>query len=117
MPECLLPVPLHPARLSQRGYNQALVIARELQKLCGIPIDRSLCQRELETKEQALLAGNARWLNVKNAFAAISSSSELNHVALVDDVVTTGATVNELAKVLTRIGIKTIDVWSCCRSG
>lgn len=116
LPECLLPVPLHPQRLRERGYNQALELARPISRLLGVPIDYGLCQRRRATPAQTSLSGKERLRNLRGAFVAARSGMP-HHVAIVDDVVTTGATVEELARTLRRAGVETVEVWACARAG
>lgn len=114
-PECIIPVPLHPRRLRERGYNQSLEIARLLGKALGIPVDYRLCRRSRYTAPQSGLAAGERKRNVKNAFG-LSSACQYKHVAILDDVITTGHTVSELARVLRNNGVEEIEVWSVARA-
>lgn len=114
-PECIIPVPLHPRRLRERGYNQSLEIARLLGKTLDIPVDYQLCQRTRYTAPQTGLPANERKRNVKNAFG-LTDTCQYKHVAIVDDVITTGHTVAELAKLLRKNGVVEIEVWSVARA-
>ncbi len=114
LPECIIPVPLHPKRLQQRGYNQSLEIARVVSKNLNIPIERKLCERVKNTKPQSGLDAKSRQQNIHNAFK-IKQQHDYSHVALFDDVVTTGHTVEALAKLLRQQGINVIQVWSVAR--
>jgi ComF family protein len=114
-PECLVPVPLHPHRLQERGYNQALEIARLLSDRLAIPIDNRLVQRRLHTPPQSELSGDHRRRNMRHAFE-VKTAASYQHVAIVDDVVTTGSTVNELARVLRQAGVAKIEVWAIARA-
>lgn len=115
MPELLIPVPLHPARQRQRGYNQALELARPLARHFGIPLDHRSCQRTRPTQPQHMLKKRQRRDNILGAFQ-IRRPIAARHVALVDDVVTTGGTVNELARRLKQSGIPRVDVWAVART-
>ena len=115
LPQLLVPVPLHPARQRERGYNQAIEIARPLGKALNIPVDRGLCRRTRRTDAQALLAPTARRLNMRNAFA-VDGQPVADHLAIVDDVMTTGCTAGELARVLKRAGAGTVEVWVIARA-
>jgi ComF family protein len=115
MPELIIPVPLHPARQRERGYNQALELARPLSRELSIPVDAKSCVRVQATAPQAGLEGKARRRNVRGAFR-VSLAPPANHVALLDDVVTTGSTVAELAKVLLKAGVGRVDVWAVART-
>ncbi|MEN8169867.1 MAG: ComF family protein [Pseudomonadota bacterium] len=113
LPDCILPVPLHHARLRERGYNQALELARPIAKKLGVPLAGGLAVRVKHTAAQSGLEKKSRRSNLKGAFAV---SGELpHHIAIIDDVVTTGSTVNELARVLRRGGAKRVVVWGCAR--
>jgi len=115
-PELLIPVPLHRSRLRERGFNQALELTRPIAHRLRIPIDFTSCRRIRATPAQALVAAKARRRNVKGAFE-VARYIEARHVALVDDVMTTGHTVGELAVTLCRAGVETVTVWACARAG
>lgn len=111
MPTLLAPVPLGLARLQERGFNQALEIARPLGKLMGIPVHPRLLERKKETEAQSALPVGARVRNVRSAFAlpfAAMDQVRGLHVGIVDDVMTTGATLNEVAIVLKRHGARRV---------
>lgn len=114
-PQRLLPVPLHRTRLRERGYDQALELAKTLSRHLHIPLCPDVLVREQATEAQSRLDADARRRNVRNAFACLGPVS--GHVALVDDVLTTGATVSECAKVLRRAGARRVDVWVLARAG
>ncbi len=116
-PQLLLPVPLHPRRLRQRGFNQALEIARICGRRLHIPVTAGACERIRDTRPQTDLSGAERRRNVRDAFRVIRTTSLPPHVAIVDDVVTTGQTVSELARVLRRHGVTTVEVWAVARAG
>jgi ComF family protein len=115
LPECLVPVPLHPARLRERGFNQALEIARIPARRLGLPLDLHTCVRQVATAPQSGLPAKARRRNLRGAFALIRPP-EVRHLALVDDVVTTGSTVQELARTLKRAGVARVDVWAVAKT-
>ncbi|MBW9333042.1 ComF family protein [Herbaspirillum sp. RU 5E] len=111
MPILLAPVPLGLARLQERGFNQALEIARPLGKLMDIPVLPRLLERKKETEAQSALPVGARARNVRSAFAlpfAAMDQVRGLHVGIVDDVMTTGATLNEVAIVLKRHGARRV---------
>jgi predicted amidophosphoribosyltransferase len=106
---------MHRTRLRQRGYNQALEVAREVSKALRVPVDYKCCRRTRNTVPQTSLQGKLRQKNLRGAFDV---RGELpGHVAIVDDVVTTGATVRELARVMRWAGVERIEVWACARAG
>ncbi len=116
LPGCIIPVPLHSGRLISRGYNQSVEIARPLSKQLGIKLDTSYCKRIRATNPQAKLPTNKRKENVRNAFSATKTYG-YDHVLLIDDVITTGSTVKELARILNLAGIRRIDVLAITRAG
>jgi len=115
LPDCLLPVPLHPLRLLRRGYNQAEEIARVVGRELGVAVSGGLVRRQRFTREQSRLLLPARRRNLRHAFA-LRRSPECRHIAIVDDVLTSGATAGELAKLLCRSGVNKIDVWVLART-
>jgi len=117
IPEILIPVPLHKKRIQQRGFNQALEIAKILAKQFDCAVSKNAIQRTRETKTQVELAVNKRKANVKNAFKLRQAENfaGVKHVTIIDDVMTTGATVNELAKCVKSAGIARVDVWCVAR--
>lgn len=115
LPPLIIPVPLYKKRLRERGFNQAIEIARPINKKLNIPIDYKSCSRIRNTVAQSTLPANQRATNVKNAFA-IQRSLSSQHIALLDDVMTTGHTLIELSRALYDAGVKRIDVWCCART-
>jgi len=114
-PEWIVPVPLHRQRLRERGFNQALELSRWLSRRLGIPVAAEACRRRRATAVQSRLDAGERRRNIRHAFA-IHQLPKAGHLALVDDVVTTGHTVNELARVLKRAGVATVEVWAVARA-
>lgn len=115
LPECLMPVPLHHQRLSERGFNQALEIAKPISAFFHIPIDINSCIRIRNTEPQATLPFQKRQHNLKNAFA-LSHTIHAKHIAIVDDVMTTGNTVSEMSQLLRKNSVENIEVWCCARA-
>ena len=113
--DVLVPMPLAPRRLSERGFNQALEIARFVSRRHGIPIVATGCRKVIETPPQAALPWKARAKNVRRAFVCDTPFNGLR-VAVVDDVLTTGATLNELARVLRRAGAVSVEGWVVARA-
>ena len=111
----LLPVPLHPARLRSRGYDQALELARPLGRALALPVRVDLLQRHRATAPQSELDAVQRRGNVRDAFAVRHGRPLPEHVVLVDDVMTTGATLQAAALTLRRAGIARVDAWVCAR--
>lgn len=117
LPQYIIPVPLHASRLGQRGYNQSLEIARHISSRLGIPVDHQCLKRIRKTLTQSELPASERKRNIRGAFSVnMPALSRYKHVAIIDDVITTGATVNELARVLLKAGVDRIDVWACARA-
>ena len=117
LPRLLVPVPLHDARLRERGFNQAYALARYAGRMLEIPFARQLVRRVRDTPSQTTLDVNQRRRNVAGAFAlngarALARLLAAGHVAIVDDVVTTGSTVGEMRAALLAAGVKRVDVWA-----
>ncbi len=113
-PQCIIPVPLFNKRLRQRGFNQSVELAKPVAKKTGLPLELSLAIRTRPTESQTGLDAKQRRKNIKGAFKTIRHVP-YRHVAIIDDVVTTGSTVNELARVLKKSGVNRVDVWSIAR--
>jgi ComF family protein len=116
-PDALVPVPLAPSRLRQRGFNQAAMLARWLSVHLGLPCDERLTLRIQETNAQQDLNAAARKNNLRHAFAlAPDASVKGRHLALVDDVLTTGATAQALARLLMDAGATRVDIYCLART-
>lgn len=114
-PDCIIPVPLHKNRYRERGFNQSIEIARVLEKRLNVPLDLKSCIRNRDTAHQVGLNAVQRNENIKNAFS-VSASFKAKHVALVDDVMTTGSTVHELALALKMAGCERVQIWVCAKA-
>ncbi|MFC1748199.1 double zinc ribbon domain-containing protein [Pseudomonadota bacterium] len=115
LPDVILPVPLHPVRLRQRGFNQALELARPISRRLGVPLAPAVCKRKINTDPQTGMDSTARRRNLKGVFE-VSVDSGMSHIAIVDDVMTTGSTVEALAQALKAAGVGRVSVWVCARS-
>ena len=117
-PDVILPVPLHKNRLIKRGFNQSLEIARPIAKQLDIPIGLDLVRRRRQTRTQTDLTAVERKKNIQGCFEIIKkeSLSDYDHIVIVDDVVTTGSTANELATLLKKSGVEKVGVWSIARA-
>ncbi|VVN21904.1 ComF family protein [Pseudomonas fluorescens] len=116
-PELLIPVPLANRRLRQRGFNQAAMLAHWLSDALEIPCDERLLLRIQDTDAQQDLNAEARLKNLRNAFAlAPGADVKDRHLALVDDVLTTGATAQALARLLMDAGAARVDVYCLART-
>lgn len=109
-PQAIIPVPLHPKRLAERGYNQAAELAKPLAKALKIPLYLDICERVKETATQTAISEKERHMNLKNAFV-VANPTKLKHIAIVDDVLTTGSTSVALAKTLKKSDVERVDVW------
>ncbi len=116
-PDFIIPVPLHKNRLRLRGFNQAVELAKPLARKFSIPMLQNSVIRTKNTAPQSDLDAGQRHKNIRNSFQ-IENSDQLTaaHVTIVDDVVTTGATCNELARLLKNAGVKKVGVWSVARA-
>jgi ComF family protein len=113
--DLVLPMPMHNERLKQRGFNQALEIARLISKHRQIKLDFTSCQRTRLTPPQASLPLKERIKNIRGVFECDKNLQGLN-IALVDDVMTTGASLNELAKTLKQAGAAHVECWVIART-
>jgi ComF family protein len=114
-PQLLIPVPLHARRLRERGFNQALELARPLARTLELPLRPEICRRLRATPPQTGLDAKARRRNLKGVFE-VKPIAGISHVAIVDDVMTTGSTVGAMARALKRAGVARVDVWICARA-
>ena len=112
---CTLPVPLFKKRLRERGFNQSIELARALSKKTGWPMELQRVQRIRDTNAQTGLDAKARRKNIRGAFEVIEPLPQ-KHVLIIDDVVTTGSTANELSRVLKKSGVEKITVLSLARA-
>ncbi len=104
----VVPMPLHPSRLKTRGFNQSLEIARQLSKAWKIPLDKHSCKRIKNTPPQASLTLKDRVKNVHNAFECQTDFSQ-QHILIIDDVMTTGASLNALSKAILKAGAQSVS--------
>lgn len=115
--DLIVPVPLHLSRLRWRGFNQAQLLARPVSRLTGILVDPHALDRVRATRAQVELRGRERLANVRGAFRVVDRRRVADRrILLVDDVYTTGATVNECAQVLQRAGARSVDVLVLARA-
>ncbi len=113
----IVPVPLHKSRLKEREFNQATLLANELHKKTGIPVREDLVYRAIKTKPQTKLSNRARRQNLKNAFRSFhEKGADGLRLLVVDDVLTTGATVNEVCRILKKQGAKKRCVLTLARA-
>ncbi|MDP2878197.1 MAG: ComF family protein [Sulfuricella sp.] len=114
-PDLLLPMPLHPSRLKERGLNQSLEIAKPISRWLDIPLAAEACRRTRDTPTQAGLKLRERRRNVRGAFAC-DLDLRGKSVAVLDDVMTTGATLEEISRALRLRGATTISAWVVART-
>ena len=118
-PETLIPIPLHNKRLRERGYDQALLLAkaitRQIRDNAPTALDTHILKRTRATPPQQGLNARARRKNIKHAFS-LQRGCNYKHVALIDDVVTTGETVSEATRLLKKSGIRQVDIWCLART-
>ena len=110
MPELLVPVPMHIKRLRKRGFNQANLLARHLGKLLSVRVDHCFIIKSRLTPRQAGLSLKQRRRNLSGSFSARKKTA-VKSAAIIDDVVTTGATAGEIAKIMKKKGVDYIQVW------
>ncbi len=116
LPDLIVPVPLHRSRLRERGYNQALEIARTVARQLQVPLGWRGSARIRATSPQTQLPRKLREKNVRGAFRANAALADYR-VAIVDDVMTSGHTVNAFAAALRKAGAKDVVVWVVARAG
>ena len=112
--DAIIPVPIHPSRLRCRGYNQAELVAAELSRLTGIPMYDKLVQRSRKTVPQKELTIQERQNNLKKAFNISTNVVKLNKTILIDDIYTTGSTLDAVALELKRHGVKSVYFIALC---
>lgn len=111
-PEAILPIPLHQQRLRQRGFNQSIELIRPLARQLKIPLLTDHVYRNRNTGEQKGLTAGERRHNMQQAFS-IRKTIKQQHIAIFDDVITTGATCSALKALLLENGVKKVEIWSC----
>ena len=116
LPEALIPVPAHPRRLAERGFNQAVELARGIGRELEIPVLTDTVLRIGSHPPQVGLSANQRRQNVRGAFAIAGRDFAMGKVAIVDDILTTGATAGELVRTLQRAGVAQVQVWVVART-
>jgi ComF family protein len=114
MPRCVIPIPLHRKRLLERGFNQAAEIARHAAPRLGTQVESGLLRRLRDTSAQSGLDATARTRNLEQAFG-IGGRLAPRHVALLDDVLTTGSTAEAATRALKSAGCERVDLWVCAR--
>ena len=113
-PEVLIPVPVHKNKLEQRGYNQAEALAGSLGRYLDIPVDASILKRTVTTTPQKPLDKEERQKNLERAFISDQKQVQYKKVMLVDDIYTTGSTIEACTKVLKACGVKEVYYTSIC---
>ncbi len=115
-PDLLCAVPMTRRALRRRGLNQSAFIARLVSRTLGIPVKISLLKKVRDTDQQSTLSARKRRNNLIKAFYC-KQRLDGQHIALVDDILTTGATANEISKILKAAGAARVDIWVCARTG
>ena len=106
--DVLVPVPLHPARKRERGYNQSDYICLGISEVWNLPVRADLIQRKIQTRQQASLALESRRRNMEDAFLWTGGDRVCGRVGLVDDVITTGSTMSSCARILMENGADSV---------
>lgn len=115
LPDLIIPMPLHQKRLAERGFNQSLEVAKIVGKALNISLDYTACLRTKYSPPQASLPLRQRATNIKGAFTCTKSLTGLR-IALIDDVMTTGASLNALAKAVKTKGASHVECWVIART-
>ena len=113
-PECIIPVPMHSKRIRKRGFNQTVLLAKRLGKALNIPCLSHLCVKSKPSEQQAGLSKQRRIANPRGTFEA--RAFEYKKILLVDDILTTGSTADEISKQLKKQGAETVYVSCCART-
>jgi ComF family protein len=114
--EIIVPVPLHAARLRERGYNQAALLARELGKSIGLPVSENSLVRVRATRPQVELGAQERKENVRDAFCCSNMELKEKRILLIDDVCTTGATLEACSIALQQVGARSVWAFTLARA-
>lgn len=114
LPQAIIAVPLHPQKTRERGFNQARLIASSLSRQLQLPLLTKQVRRTRYTKAQSALNAAQRQRNLKGAFSI--APLQYHTIALVDDVMTTGSTANEISHQLIKAGVKRVDIWCVARA-
>lgn len=112
--DCILPVPIHIKRLRERGFNQTLLLAKPLASYLKCPIKPRLCKKRIHTPTQASLKKQQRIKNLHKVYQVIPNTYQ--HVTLIDDLITTGSTANEIARALKKSGVKEVHLICCAKT-
>jgi ComF family protein len=115
-PDQLIPVPLHSLRMAKRGFNQACELGNYVGRILDIPLLTTALRRHRHTQAQSGLSRKQRRKNVRGAFYWHGPIRPGRHIALIDDVMTTGTTVTECTRVLKKAGAKRVDIWVAARA-
>ena len=118
LPDLIVPVPLHRTRQFQRNFNQADILARVIGNGIDVPVNSLFLKRRHRTRAQSGLDAKARRKNTRGAFSLgrTARRHDVQHVALVDDVMTTGATLSECSRLLKKAGVTTVSAWVAARA-
>jgi ComF family protein len=115
LPEVIVPVPLHFNRLFKRGFNQSLEISKTLSRIINVPVDNNLIVRVRNTTPQFKLSSKQRKKNLRGAFRLMPGRT-YQSVAIVDDIITSGATGDEIAQLFRHAGVRRIQLWALARA-
>lgn len=114
--DCIVPVPLHPQRQQERGFNQTLEIAKVLALKWSIPLDRWSCTRVRYHSSQSTLSARQRKNNITASAFKIDPHLKKKRVLVIEDVITTGATIRAFVDALEQVGVQEIIIWACCQT-
>ena len=112
--DVIIPVPIHKSKLKSRGYNQAALIAKEISKRVNIPVEERIVSRTIPTKVMKNLGAKERENNLKKAFIVNKNSVKLNSVIIVDDIYTTGSTIDAMSRILKDAGVSKVYYIALC---
>lgn len=116
-PDALVPVPVHASRKKMRGFNQAEVLARHMGEALGIPVITGVLKRKRKTTAQKQLGAEARFRNLNDAFACTELPEDMKCILVIDDIFTTGATMEAVTRILKKAGAERVyGICICARS-
>ena len=114
--DTIVAIPLHPLRQKERGFNQCIELGWQVAKQLNLPLDKRSCTKIIDTPSQALLSASRRSNNLNEKAFCISPDFAAKHVLVIEDVVTTGTTINAFTRALKQHGVRTVEILSVCRT-
>lgn len=114
--DCIVAMPLHPLKQRKRGFNQTIELAKIISNEINVPLDKWSCTKIINTPSQSSLSARKRKTNISPKIFEVNKSFSAKHVLVIEDVVTTGVTVNAFTQALKAAKVETVEIWACCRT-